>query len=58
MVAERWMVRRSLALAVFFDQAFRFERVDDAGHRRWTDLLGVGEVAEGDGAAKDDDREG
>jgi hypothetical protein len=40
------------------DEALGFERVDDAGHRRWTDLLGIGETAEGDRAAEDDDREG
>lgn len=39
------------------DERFRFEGVDDAGHGRRADLLRIGETAEGDGAAKDDDGE-
>jgi hypothetical protein len=37
--------------------ALGLEGVDNTGHGRGADLLGVGELAEGDGAGEDDDGE-
>jgi len=56
MVAERWMVRRSLALAVFVTSDFAASALT---MRSWlaADLFRIGETAEGDGAGKDDDGE-
>ena len=40
------------------DQPLFFEGVNDARHRWRANLLGSGEIAEGDGASEDNDREG
>lgn len=37
------------------DEALFFEGVDDSRHGGGADLLGCGEVAQGDGATEDDD---
>jgi hypothetical protein len=41
-----------------FDEALRFEGIDDASHGGRAYLLRVGELAEGEGAGEDDDGEG
>ena len=47
-----------VCVLLFEDETLLFEGVDDAGHGGWAHLLGGGQVAEGDGAAEDDNGEG